>query len=166
MEEKKKRYDTHKKKIKLGADIQAMSCDCKKNKHKPAHTAPEPHTREMKSNLIAAQLNQMSVSDGTTVQRLTHQVILPALGGVFRVPLFLGRAHYWVHIGRVSITVVSWIISSVPASPSHSGELTLKQADVTEAKREQGGIRERKDDLRESGSPFNHEVVLLRHQNK
>lgn len=85
----------------------------------------EPHTIEMKSNLILAQLTQMRRKlMNSTVNLLTHQVILPALGGVFRVPLVLWGAHYWVHIGRVSITVVSWIISSVPASPSHSGELT------------------------------------------
>lgn len=57
----------------------------------------------------------------------THQVILPALGSVFRVPLLLWRAHCRIHISRVSIAVVAWIISPVPPSPSHSGELKSKQ---------------------------------------
>lgn len=57
----------------------------------------------------------------------TYQVILPALGSVFRVPLLLWRAHWGIHIGRVSIAVVAWIISPVPTSPSHSGELKSKQ---------------------------------------
>ncbi len=60
-------------------------------------------------------------------QLAAHQVILPALGSVFRVPLFLWRAHCRIHISRVSIAVVAWIISPVPPSPSHSGELKSKQ---------------------------------------
>lgn len=57
----------------------------------------------------------------------THQVILPALGRVLRVPLLLWRAHCRIYIGRVSIAVVAWIIAPVPSSASHSGELKSKQ---------------------------------------
>lgn len=57
----------------------------------------------------------------------THQVVLPALGCVFRIPLLFRRAHRRIHIGRVSIAVVSRVISPVPTSPSHSGELESKQ---------------------------------------
>lgn len=65
----------------------------------------------------------------TKKQNKTHQVVLPALGCVFRIPFLLWRAHRRIHIGRVSIAVVSWIISPVPTSPSHSGELKSKQDD-------------------------------------
>lgn len=69
---------------------------------------------------LCMPLNQLVASE-------THQVIFPALGGVFRVPLLLWRAHWRIHIGRVSIAAVAWIISPVPTSPSDSGELRAKQ---------------------------------------
>lgn len=65
----------------------------------------------------------MSVTVHLGMKEQTHQVIFPALGCVFRVPFLLWGAHCWVHIDLVSIAVVSWIISPVPPSPSHPGEL-------------------------------------------
>lgn len=62
---------------------------------------------------------RMKVSEGT----LTHQVVLPALGGVLRVPLLLWGAHLRVHVSWVSVAVVSLIIAPVPPSASHSGKL-------------------------------------------
>lgn len=70
---------------------------------------------------LVMPLNQLVISEA-------HQVILPALGSVFRVPLLLWRAHCRIYICRVSIAavvvvVVAWIISPAPPSPSDSGEL-------------------------------------------
>lgn len=61
---------------------------------------------------------------------IVMQVIFPALGGVFRVPLLLWRAHWRIHIGRVSIAAVAWIISPVPTSPSDSGEKSAASASL------------------------------------
>lgn len=61
----------------------------------------------------------------------SYQVVLPALGGVFWVPLLLWGAHWSIHIGRVSIAVAR-IISSAPASSSDSRELKPKRHEASD----------------------------------
>lgn len=79
------------------------------------------------SSISNTPVNQLAAAE-------THQVVLPALGGVFRVPLLVRRPHWRIYVGRVSIAVVAGIISPAPTSSSDSGELKAKTTGRTETR--------------------------------
>lgn len=79
------------------------------------------------SSISNTPVNQLAAAE-------THQVVLPALGGVFRVPLLVRRPHWRIYVGRVSIAVVAGVISPAPTSSSDSGELKAKTTGRTETR--------------------------------
>ncbi len=83
------------------------------------------------TNVTYISFKYLSMALNKWVSLEAHQVILPALGCVFRVPLLLWGANCRIHISWVSIAVVAWIISPAPTSPSDSGELkSIQQVDL------------------------------------